>query len=69
MIVEELFINELDGKELKRLYSDSGFYLKERATKYKYAEAIIPCSRSKKEFVETSEKIEEQEKGAIIDEN
>lgn len=58
MLKCENFVNDLDGKTLKRIYSDGGFYVKEKATQAKYAEAIIPYSRSKDEFEETDISIE-----------
>ena len=57
MLVCEIFINELDGKTLKKIYSDSNFYVREIATGVEYEEAIIPYSRSQDEFEETEHKI------------
>lgn len=59
MLVCETFINELDGKTLKKIYSDSNFYVREIATGVEYEEAIIPYSRNKSEFEETDHKIVE----------
>ena len=61
MLICETFINELDGKTLKKIYSDNNFYVKEIATGVEYEEAIIPYSRSQDEFEETSHKIETKE--------
>lgn len=60
MIKVETFINELDGKTLKRLYSDLGVYIKEIATGAEYEEAIIPYARTKDEFIETDKPIVEE---------
>lgn len=61
MLICETFINELDGKTLKKIYSDSNFYVREIATGVEYEEAIIPYSRSQDEFEETDHKIEIKE--------
>ena len=58
MLKCENFVNALDGKTLKRILSDGGFYVMEKATQAKYSEAIIPYSRSKDEFEETDIPIE-----------
>ena len=67
MLVCETFINELDGKTLKKIYSDSNFYVREIATGVEYEEAIIPYSRSQDEFEETDHKIETEESNKISD--
>lgn len=59
MLLCEEFINQLDGKTLKRIYSDSNFYIKEIRTNIEYTEAVIPYSRDIEEFVETTKKTEE----------
>lgn len=61
MLICEEFINKLDGKTLKRIYSDSNFYVKEIKTQVEYSEAVIPMSRSVEEFVETEHEIEKEE--------
>ena len=61
MLICETFINELDGKTLKKIYSDSNFYIKEIATGVEYEEAIIPLERSVDEFIETDKLIEKGE--------
>lgn len=58
MIKCETFVNGLDGKTLKKIRSDGGFYVVEKETKTEYKEAIIPYSRSKDEFEETDRLIE-----------
>lgn len=60
MLICETFINELDGKTLKKIYSDSNFYVKEIATGVEYEEAIIPMERSIDEFIETDKLIEKE---------
>lgn len=55
MLICETFINKLDGKTLKKIYSDSNFYVKEIKTGFKYKSAIIPMERSIDEFIETEE--------------
>ena len=61
MLICETFINELDGKTLKKIYSDSNFYVKEIATGVEYESAIIPLERSVDEFIETDKLIEKEE--------
>lgn len=61
MLVCEKFINQLDGKTLKKIYSDSKFYVREIKTQVEYVEAVIPYSRSVDEFEETDRVIEEEE--------
>ena len=61
MLKCETFINELDGKTLKKIYSDSNFYVKEIATGVEYESAIIPLERSVDEFIETDKLIEKEE--------
>ena len=61
MLICETFINKLDGKTLKKIYSDSNFYIKEIATGVEYEEAIIPLERSVDEFIETDKLIEKEE--------
>ena len=60
MLVCETFINELDGKTLKKIYSDSNFYIKEIKTGANYESAIIPLTRSIDEFIETDKLIEKE---------
>ncbi len=60
MLICETFINELDGKTLKKIYSDSNFYVKEIATGVEYEEAIISIERSVDEFIETDKLIEKE---------
>ena len=61
MLKLETFINNLDGKTLIKITSDSNYYVKELATGNLYAEAIIPLSRSASEFKETDKEIEKEE--------
>ena len=61
MLICETFINELDGKTLKKIYSDSNFYIKEIATGVNYESAIIPMERNVDEFIETDKLIEKEE--------
>ena len=61
MLICETFINELDGKTLKKIYSDSNFYIKEIKTSVNYESAIIPLERSIDEFIETDKLIEKEE--------
>ena len=61
MLICETFINELDGKTLKKIYSDSNFYVKEIATGVEYESAVIPLERSVDEFIETDKLIEKEE--------
>lgn len=61
MLKVETFVNKLDGKTLKRIYSDVNHYVLETATQAKYTEAIIPLSRSESEFEETDEEIVDEE--------
>ena len=59
MLKVDTFVNELDGRTLKKVYSDGGFFVLEKATQVEYKEAVIPYSRSKDEFEETDHPIEE----------
>ena len=61
MLICETFINELDGKTLKKIYSDSNFYIKEIKTGVNYESAIISLERSVDEFIETDKLIEKEE--------
>lgn len=58
MIKVEKFINELDGNTLLKITSDNNKYVKEIATGALYVEAVIPVTRSEKEFIETDVEIE-----------
>ena len=60
MLICETFINELDGKTLKKIYSDSNFYIKEIKTGVNYESAIISLERSVDEFIETDKLIEKE---------
>lgn len=60
MLICETFVNLLDGKTLKKIYSDSNFYVKEIATGVEYESAIIPLTRSIDEFIETDKLIEKE---------
>ena len=59
MLLCEEFINQLDGKTLKRIYSDINFYIKEIKTNIEYTEAVVPYNKDMSEFAETTKKIEE----------
>ena len=61
MLICETFVNSLDNKTLKKIYSDSNFYIKEIATGVEYGSAIIPMERSIDEFIETDKLIEKEE--------
>lgn len=60
MLKCETFINELDKKTLKKIYSDSGFYVREIKTGVEYEEAVISIERSIDEFIETDKLIEKE---------
>lgn len=60
MLKCETFVNLLDGKTLKKIYSDSNFYVREIATGVEYESAIIPMERSVDEFIETNKLIEKE---------
>lgn len=61
MIKVDTFVNTLDGKTLQRVYSDSGFYVKETATGFEYEYAVVPLTRSASEFEETERKNTQEE--------
>ena len=61
MLICETYINELDGKTLKKIYSDINCYVKEIKTGANYESAIIPLERSIDEFIETDKLIEKEE--------
>lgn len=61
MLKCETFVNLLDKKTLKKIYSDKGYYIKEIATDVEYEEAIISIERSIDEFIETDKLIEKEE--------
>ena len=61
MLKCETFVNLLDNKTLKKIYSDSNFYVKEIKTGVNYESAIIPMERSIDEFIETDKLIEKGE--------
>lgn len=59
MIVVEKIVNELDGKELKRTYSDKDVYIKKVGTDEIYMEAI-DLLNSTFEYEETDVEIERE---------
>ena len=60
MLKCENFVNLLDGKTLKKVYSDNNYYIKEIATGVEYESAVIPLERSVDEFIETDKLIEKE---------
>lgn len=60
MVVTEIYINESDGKEFKKTYSDKGFLIKKIGTDEFYDEAIdLPNATF--EYEETTELINEED--------